>query len=168
MQAVSDLLGDQGGVASGAVVGDQVDLNLVLLGLVHDFGRVLDHLGVQHAGDQFVEREGLGKGFLVAHLQGGHKADNRLASRIKKLHSHLGKLLPEKRQPGPKMRSDSKPHFAGSYAMPHAPCVSSLRPARSTPHTGRWPSRSGCFWGNSRKGDFLRALRRFRHKFNLS
>ena len=28
---------------SGAVIGDEVDLYLILYGLVYDFGRVLDH-----------------------------------------------------------------------------------------------------------------------------
>ena len=57
MEPVGDLLGDQGGVAAGAVVDDEVDLDLVLYGLVHDFCRVLDHLRIQHAGDHFVRWE---------------------------------------------------------------------------------------------------------------
>ena len=59
IQSFSNLLGDQGGVAAGSVVDDEIDLDLILYGLVHDFGRVLDHLRIQHAGDYFVEQEGL-------------------------------------------------------------------------------------------------------------
>ncbi len=67
MDSVIDLLGDQGGVAAGAVVDNQVNLDLVLHGLVHDFSGILDHLRVQHAADHFVKREGFGIGFLIAH-----------------------------------------------------------------------------------------------------
>ena len=59
-----------GGVAADAVDHDEIDLDLVFYGLVHDFGRVLDHLRIQHVWDHFVEREGLGVGFLVAHPEG--------------------------------------------------------------------------------------------------
>ena len=59
MQAISDLLGDQGGVSAGAVVDDQVDLDLVLYGLVYDFRRIFDHLRIQHARDHFVEGKAL-------------------------------------------------------------------------------------------------------------
>jgi len=55
MKPVGDLLGGQGGVSAGAVVNDQVDLDLVLLGFVHDLGRVFDHLRIKHARDHFVE-----------------------------------------------------------------------------------------------------------------
>ena len=51
MEPAGDLLGDQGSIAAGAVVDDEVDLDLVLYGLIHDFGRVLDPLQIQHAGD---------------------------------------------------------------------------------------------------------------------
>jgi len=34
MEPICDLLGDQGGVAAGAVVDDEVDLDLVLYGFV--------------------------------------------------------------------------------------------------------------------------------------
>ena len=44
MESFGDLLGDQGGVATGSVVDDEIDLNLVILGLVHNFCCVLDHL----------------------------------------------------------------------------------------------------------------------------
>ena len=67
MQPVGDLLGDQGGVAAGAVVDDEVHLDLVLYGFVYDFCRVLDHLRIQHARGHFVEGEGHRVGFLVAH-----------------------------------------------------------------------------------------------------
>ncbi len=60
MGATCDLPGNQGGAASGAVVDDQADLDLVFLGLVYDPGRVLDHLRIEHAGDQLVEGEDLG------------------------------------------------------------------------------------------------------------
>ena len=74
MKPVGDLLGDQGGVAAGAVVDDEIDLEPVLYGLVHDVCRVFDHLRIQHAADHFVKREGLGIGFLVAHPEGGDEA----------------------------------------------------------------------------------------------
>ena len=57
MEPFGDLFGDQGGVASGAVIDDQVDLDLVFWGLVYNLGRVLDHLRIQHARNHFVERE---------------------------------------------------------------------------------------------------------------
>jgi len=57
MEPAGDLLGNQGGVAAGAVVDDEIDLDLVLLGLVHDICRVLDHLRIQHSGNHFVEGE---------------------------------------------------------------------------------------------------------------
>jgi hypothetical protein len=67
MKSVSDLLGDERGVSSGAVVDDEIHLELVLYGLVYDFCRVLDHLRVQHAADHLVKREGFRIGFLLAH-----------------------------------------------------------------------------------------------------
>ena len=70
MQMVGNLLSDQGSVAAGSVVNDQVDPDPVLHGLVYDFCRVLDHFRVQHAGDHFVKWERLSIGFLVAHLRG--------------------------------------------------------------------------------------------------
>ena len=59
MEPIGDLLGDQGGVAAGAVVDDEIDLDLVLNGLVYNFSRVLDHLRIQHARDHFSEGEGI-------------------------------------------------------------------------------------------------------------
>ncbi len=44
MQPVGDLLGDQGGVATGAVVDDEIHLYLVFYSLVHDLNGILDHL----------------------------------------------------------------------------------------------------------------------------
>ena len=41
MEPIDVLFCDQGGIAAGAVVDDQVDLDLVLDGFVHDFSRVL-------------------------------------------------------------------------------------------------------------------------------
>ena len=95
MEPIGDLLRNQWGVAAGAVVDDEVYLDLVLFGLIYDFGRVLDHLRIKHSRDHFVEWEGLGIGFLVAHPQGGDEANDCLISRAEKLHSRLGKLLPE-------------------------------------------------------------------------
>jgi len=57
LQPFGDLLGDQGGVAAGAVVDDEIHLGLVLYGLVHDFCRVLNPLRIQHAADHFVRWE---------------------------------------------------------------------------------------------------------------
>ena len=95
MEPFGDLLGDQGGVAAGAVVDDQVDLDLVLLGLVYDFGCVLDHFRIQHGGDHFVEREGFGIEFFVADLEGGNEPDDFRIPGIEKLRFRLGKLLPQ-------------------------------------------------------------------------
>ena len=53
VQPISNLLGDQRGVAVGAVVDDQVDMELVLLGLVYNLDRVLDHLRSSRAGTFF-------------------------------------------------------------------------------------------------------------------
>jgi len=109
IKSFSNLLGDQGGVAAGSVVDDEIDLDLILLGLVHDFGRVLDHLRIQHAQDHFVKRERLGVGFLVAHPQRSDEADDHLFSGVEKLHSYLGQLLPQGRQPGPMGKYQSHP-----------------------------------------------------------
>ena len=59
MGAVGDILINQVGVAPGAVFDDEVDLDLVLYGFVHDFCRVLNHLRIQHARDHFSEGEGI-------------------------------------------------------------------------------------------------------------
>jgi hypothetical protein len=58
MESICHLLGDQGGVAAGLVVDDEIDLDLLLYGLVHDFCLVFDHLRIQYAADHFVKREG--------------------------------------------------------------------------------------------------------------
>ena len=78
MEPVSDLLGDQGAVAARAVVDDEGYLDLVLYGLNHDPGGILDHLRIQHARDHFVKGERFGVGFLIAHPQGRDKADDGL------------------------------------------------------------------------------------------
>ena len=44
MEPLSDLLGDQGGVAAGAVVDNEVHLDLVFYSLVHDLNGIFDHL----------------------------------------------------------------------------------------------------------------------------
>ena len=82
MEPVGDLLGDQGGVAAGAVVDNEVHLDLVFYGLVHDLNGILDHLRIQHAADHFVEREGLGIGFLIAHPEGSDEADDNLLAGV--------------------------------------------------------------------------------------
>ena len=64
---ICDLLCDQGGVAAGAVVDDEVHLDLVFYSLGHDLNAILDHLRVQHAAEQFVKHEGFGMGLLIAH-----------------------------------------------------------------------------------------------------
>ena len=61
MKSVSDLLGDQGGVAAGAVVNDEVHLDFVFCSLVHDLNGILDHLRIQHAGNHFVVVENGGR-----------------------------------------------------------------------------------------------------------
>ena len=94
MEPICDLLGDQGRVAAGAVVDDEVQLDFVLHGLTYNFCRVLDHLRIQHADDHFVKGEGFGIGFLIVHAQGSDKADDCLISRVEKLRPHLGILLP--------------------------------------------------------------------------
>ena len=43
IEPVGDLLGDQGGVAAGAVVDNEVHLDLLFYSLVHDFNGILDH-----------------------------------------------------------------------------------------------------------------------------
>ena len=55
MEPVRDPLGDQGGVAAGAVVDDEVDLSPVLYSLIYDFCRFLDCLQI-YAGDDFLWR----------------------------------------------------------------------------------------------------------------
>jgi hypothetical protein len=89
MGAIGDLLGDQGGVAVGAVIDDEVNLDLVLCALVYDCCRVLDHLRIRHPTDHFVKREGLSIGFLVVLAQGSDKADDGLISGVEKFRSHL-------------------------------------------------------------------------------
>ena len=83
MKSVGDRLGDYRGIAAGAFIDDEIYLDLVLHGFIHDFGRILNHLRIHHAGDQFVEREGLGIGFLVAHPQGSNKPNDCLFPRVK-------------------------------------------------------------------------------------
>ena len=101
MEPVSDHLSDQGGVAAGAIVDNKVHLDLVFYSLVHDLNGIHDHLRVKHAADHFVKREGFGLGFLIAHPKGSDEPDDHLASRVEKLRSYLGELLPQRRQPGP-------------------------------------------------------------------
>ncbi len=48
MEPVTDLLGNQGGVAPGSVVDNEVHLDLVVYGLVHDLNSILDHLPGQN------------------------------------------------------------------------------------------------------------------------
>ena len=108
MDPFADLLGDQGGVTPGAVVDDEIDLAHGLYGFVHDFCRVLDHLRIQHAGDHFVEWEGFGIGLFVVHPKRSDEPDHDLVFRIEKTRPHFGKLLPQRRQPGSQIRSDSK------------------------------------------------------------
>ncbi len=78
MEPVGDLLGNQRGVAAGAVVDSEIHLDLVFYGLIHDSGGILDHFRIQHAIDHFVKREGFGIGFLVAHPKGSDKPDDCL------------------------------------------------------------------------------------------
>jgi len=74
-------------------------------------GRILDHLRIQHSGDHFFEREELGTGFFVTHPQGRDEPDDRLVSRVEKLRSRLGKLLPEWRPVFPQVHSETTPFF---------------------------------------------------------
>ena len=78
MKPISDLLSDQGRVAAGTVVDNEVHSARIFCRLVHDPCGVLDHLRVQHAGDHFLKREGFGIGFLVAHPQRRDETTNQL------------------------------------------------------------------------------------------
>ena len=53
MDPLGDLLGDQEGVAAGAVVDNEVHLDLVFYSLVHDLNGILDHLRVEHKSVNF-------------------------------------------------------------------------------------------------------------------
>jgi hypothetical protein len=55
LATIGDLFGDQGGVAAGSVVDDEINLDLVPYGLVHDLCRVLAHLLIQDPRSPFVE-----------------------------------------------------------------------------------------------------------------
>jgi hypothetical protein len=44
MEPGGNLFRNQGGIAAGAVVDDEIDLDLILLGLIHAFCRTLDRL----------------------------------------------------------------------------------------------------------------------------
>jgi len=68
MEAIGNLLGDQGGVAAGPVVDDQVGLNLVLYGLVYDFCRVLDHLRISPASCRFFNAKNVDKKIYICYL----------------------------------------------------------------------------------------------------
>ena len=107
IESIQDFLGDQGGISSGAFVGNEVHLDLRLCSLIHDFCRILNHLLIQHARNHFVKWEGLGIGFLVAHPKRSDKADDCLPTRFEKLRSHLGELLSQRRQPGPVRKDPS-------------------------------------------------------------
>lgn len=80
MEAIRDHLGDQGGVAAGAIVDYEIHLDLVFCRLIDNPGGVLNHFWVQHAGDHFVEREGFGIGFLIAYQQRNNEWDSGTAS----------------------------------------------------------------------------------------
>jgi hypothetical protein len=84
MEPFGDLLGDQAGVAAGAVVYNEVHLDLILYGLIHNQNGIFDHFRVQHAGDHFVKREGLCIRFLVAHPKGRDEPDDNLFPRVEK------------------------------------------------------------------------------------
>ena len=56
VEPVGDLLGDQEGVAAGAVVDDETNLDLVLYAFVHDFLRVLDPFRIQHPREHFLKK----------------------------------------------------------------------------------------------------------------
>ena len=53
MEPFGDLLGDHGGVAAGAVVDNEVGLDLVFCRLVCDRDGILDHLRIQHKSVDF-------------------------------------------------------------------------------------------------------------------
>ena len=94
MKMVGDLLDDQGSVAAGAVVDDEIHLDLAFYSLVHDLNSILNHLRIQHARGHFVKREGFDIGFLIAHPKGSDKPDDYLFVRVEKLFFHLSKLFP--------------------------------------------------------------------------
>ena len=60
MELLRDLLDNQGGVAAGAVIDDEIHLEPIIKGRVYDLGSILNHLRVQHSWDQLVKGEGLG------------------------------------------------------------------------------------------------------------
>jgi hypothetical protein len=84
MEPGCNLLGDIGSVARVPLVDNEVDLDLVLYGFIHNFSGILDHLRVQHSADRLVNREGFGIGFLIAHPKGSDKPDGYLLSGVKK------------------------------------------------------------------------------------
>ena len=148
--------GRSGGVAAGAVVDDEIDMDLVLSGPHLGFCRILEHLRIQHAADHFVKGQGLGIGFLIVHAQGSDKADDCLVSPVEKLRSHLGKLLPQRRQPSPPVRSDTKSQVECLYAMLHAPCA--MRFSLSCPIHPAYRSLAvpmNKFWRRSRNWKFF-------------
>ena len=69
--------------------------------------------------DHLVKGEGLGIGFLVAHPQGSDEPDDHLVSGVEKLRPHLGKLLTQRRQPGPQFGQIQDLRLSSSRAVLH-------------------------------------------------
>ena len=87
-----DLLGNERGIAAGAVVDDDVDPGVVLDGSLHEIGRFIHHLGIHHAVFHLAERVGQGIGVFVTHTAGGHEADDALLSTVEEPPATQGKL----------------------------------------------------------------------------
>ena len=125
MQPVSDLLGNQGGVAAGAVVDDQVDLDLVLYGLR------LRSLPCPRSSPDPACPGSFCRSSSYSMLHAPCASSFTLANCFRSGGSQVHQF-----------GQIQDPRLSSSYAMPHAPCAMRFHyPARSTRHTGRWPYR---------------------------
>ncbi len=152
METGSDLLCDQGGVAAGLIVDDQVHPEAFIQGRVYDLGRVLDHLRIQHIGAQFVEREGLGIGFVVAILRG---LMSRMTTWFPELIKSALTLANCFRRGGSQVR------WSGFYAVLHGSL--SILPDRPGIPVTHHPKQDGS-WETAKQEAFIPAFGGFRHE----